>query len=372
MKASVTCFLVAAAVAAVLGAKAQAPNLDLMDIVLKSVPDGPVAVVNGEPINAQEFKDLYMGEVLRWAQLNPGSPVDDEIRLGIGLNGLRMLIEREVLYQEAVKRKLRIPQSELEARWQKELESLKKASTEDGEPEPTEEQVLKLAGASHEQALEELRKAMLIQKVREDIMKEKGVTVSNKEVADWYAQNRDLTRRPDMIHLKQIFIQADKNRRDIKQEAARQRAEDAFKRIRAGQSFEGVAKTASDGRYRENGGDWGPRRVDEFPPFIVDAANKLQPGEISEPIESEFGFHILKLVEVVPGEETPLEKAEPEIRRMLLAKKGAQAIHEFTSKVTADPDALKVYLDLDKQIEARPDLREKLSQSTASPSNAPQ
>ena len=342
----------------------QAPNLELMDIVLKSVPDGPVAIVNDQAISSQEFKDLYMGEVMRWAQLNPNQPVDDQTRLGIALNGLRMLIEREVLYQEAVARKLSIPQAELEAKWQDELAALKKAATQEGNEEPTEDKLLEMAGATREEALAELRKALLVELVRDSILKDKGVTVTDQEVSQWYEENREQTRRPDMMHLKQIYVEANKNMKEDKRAAARKKAQDAYDRIRSGQSFEGVAKLVSEGRYKDEGGDWGMRPVKEFPPFIVEAANKLKPGDVSAPIESEYGFHILKLVEVVAGEETPLEKAAPEIKRMLMAKKGSQVIREFTSKVTANPSALQVFLDLDKQIQARPDLQQELSAVT--------
>ncbi len=363
----VTVLLVA--VCCVLAAPAQAPNLDLMDIVLKSVPDGPVAIVNDVPVSAQEFKDLYMGEVLRWAQLNPGQEVTDEVRLGIALNGLRMLIEREILYQEAQKRNLSIPQSELESKWQEELDALRKAGAEDSATELSESEILQRAGATREEALAELRKALLIENVRESIMKEKGVSVSDAEVKAWYDENREMTRRPDMMHLKQIFIQGDKNRKDIKIEASRGRAEDAYKRIQSGQSFEGVAKSVSDGRYKDNGGDWGMRPVNEFPPFIVEAANQLQPGEVSKPIESEYGFHILKLIEVVAGEEVTLDKAQEDIRDMLVSRKDSEAIREFTSTVTGDPDALQVFLDLDRQIQASPELRRRFSENA--PNEAP-
>lgn len=344
---------------------AQAPNLELMDIVLKSVPDGPVAIVDGTAVSAQEFKDLYMGEVLRWAQLNPGQDVTDEVRLGIALNGLRTLIEREILYQEAQRRKMTIPETELEAKWNDELESLRKISSEDSGGNLSESEILKRAGATREEALAELRKALLIEKVREQIMKDKGVSVTDAEVKTWYDENRSQTRRPDMMHLKQIFIQGDKTRKDIKSEASRSRADDAYKRIQSGQSFEGVAKAVSDGRYKDNGGDWGMRPVNEFPPFIVEAANKLQPGEVSKPIESEYGFHILKLIEVVAGEEVALDKAQPDIRDMLLARKGSEVIREFTSTITADPNRLQVFLDLDRQIEASPELRRKFTENAS-------
>jgi hypothetical protein len=345
-------------------ALAQAPNLELMDIVLKSIPDGPVAIVNGTPVGNQEFRDLYMGEVLRWAQLNPGEEVTDEIRLGIALNGLRMLIEREILYQEAQKRQLSIPQSELEAKWEEELQALRKVSDGAADGELTESDILERAGATRAEALAELRKALLIEAVRDAIMKEKGVTVSDADVTSWYEENRTATRRPDMLHLKQIFIQGDKSRQDTKNAASRGRAEEAYKRIQSGQSFEGVAKSVSDGRYKDNGGDWGMRPVNEFPPFIVDAANKLQPGEVSQPFESDYGFHILKLVEVVAGKEVSLDDAEDDIREMLLSRKGSDAIREFTSEITSDPKALQVFLDLDRQIQSSPELRSRFSKES--------
>jgi len=49
------------------GVVGQAPELERMDIVLKAVPNGPVARVNGAMIDAEEFKDLYIGELNRLA-----------------------------------------------------------------------------------------------------------------------------------------------------------------------------------------------------------------------------------------------------------------------------------------------------------------
>ncbi|GMU91500.1 MAG: hypothetical protein AMXMBFR4_05580 [Candidatus Hydrogenedentota bacterium] len=344
---------------------AQAPDLRLMDLVLKAVPDGPVAQVNNVPISAQSFKDLYMGEVLRWAQLNPGENVGDDIRLGIALNCLRALVEQEVLYQEAQRRKLTVSTAEFQERWAKEMDGYRRVTSKEGESNLSEEEVLKRANATREEAQAELRRALLIEKMRDQIIAEAGVKVTDQEVNEWYAQNRSVTRRPDMIHLKQIYVQADKSRRDKKNEQAQQKIQDAYNRIRAGQSFEGVAKAVSEGKHKDNGGDWGMQPASIFPPFIIEAANKLKPGEISAPIESEYGYHILKLVEIVPGEEVSIDKVRDNIRNMLLHKKGGQAVNEFCSKVTSDAQAVRVYLDLEKELALRPGLMEKLASEAA-------
>jgi len=344
-----------------LSAQAQAPDLRLMDLVLKAVPDGPVAQVNNVPVSAQEFKDLYMGEVLRWAQLNPGEEVGDDIRLGIALNCLRVLVEQEVLFQEAQRRKLTVSPAEFQDRWEREIEGYRHVTAKDGESNLSEAEVLKRVNSTKEEAQAELRRALLIEKMRDQVIREAGVKVSDQEVNEWYAQNRSLTRRPDMIHLKQISVQADKSRRDKKNEQAQQKIQDAYNRIRAGQSFEGVAKAVSEGKHKDNGGDWGLQPASIFPPFIIEAANKLKPGEISEPIESEYGYHILKLVEIVPGQEASIEKVGDNIRSMLLRSKGGKAVSEFCSKVTSNPEAVRVYLDLEKELALRPGLMEKLA-----------
>jgi len=343
---------------AAVSASAQAPDLNRMDLVLQSVPDGPVAVVDGKPIRPEVFKDLYMGEVMRWAQMNGNQNVPDDERLGIAMNSLRVLIEREVLYQEAAKRKITVSDADLQEKWKSEIADLTKRVTKDGEPVPSEADVLKRANTTKDEALAELRRAMQVDQVREQIMKEKGVTVTDQEVADWFAKNKNMTRRPDMLHLKQIFFKADKAKKNA---TAKQKAEDAIKRLKAGESFEGVANKLSEGQYKDKGGEWPVMPADQFPPFIRDAAAKMKPGEVSEPIESQYGIHILKLVEVIPGQEGSIDNAGPRIKEMMLAQKGNRAVSEYCSKITGDPARVQVYLDLQKQLELRPDLVKKLS-----------
>jgi len=362
--------IILAIVAAGFGASAlaQAPNLENMDLVLKAVPNGPVALVCGEPIPNDEFRDMYMGEVIRFAQMNPGKSVDDEVRLGIALNCLRSLIEREVLSQEAERRKIAIPDDKLQEAWTIEIKKLQDALVKGGKQVTTEADVLKEAGTTKDKATKELRKALMIEELRKAITNESGVSVTDADVKKWYETNKPATRRPDQLHLKQIYIQADSMKPGAKPkngQTAEQRAQDAYNRITSGQSFEGVAKAVSDGKFKDEGGDWGLLPASEFPPFIIEAANRLKPGDISQPIKSDKGYHILKLVETVPGEEVPFEKAAPDIRNMLLARKGGDAVHKFTSEVTKDPLKVQVFLDIEKQLRTRPELLQRFAQDFA-------
>jgi len=334
-----------------------------MDVVLKSVPDGPVAVVSGVPIPGQVFKDVYMRDVLGWAQLN-GRNVPEDERLGIAINSLRTLVEREVLYQEAAKRNLTVTDAELQGMWADQLKALTDRVKKEGDPPLTEAQVLERAHTSREEALADLRKAMLVDRVRDAIIAEKGVTVSDKEVTDWFDKNKDLTRRPDMLRIQQIYFKPDTSRTAKQQASAKQQATDAYNKIKSGQSFEGVARQMSEGQYKDKGGEWPVLPADEFPQFVQDAVGKMKAGDVSEPIESDKGWHILKLVEAIPGQEGTIENSRDKIQKMLLSQKGARAVSEFCSSITGDPTKVRVYLDLEKQLRLRPDLVQRLEQRT--------
>jgi hypothetical protein len=139
---------------------------------------------------------------------------------------------------------------------------------------------------------------------------------------------------------------------------AKKNADKALLLVKSGQSFDKVARNMSEGQFKDQGGDWGPRPADQLPPFVVEAARKLKPGEMSGVIQSEFGYHIVQLMEVTAAGKVSLAQAEPEIRRMLLRERGNVAVQRHCAGIMADEEAVRVYLDLESQIKLRPHLLE--------------
>ena len=76
--------------------------------------------------------------------------------------------------------------------------------------------------------------------------------------------------------------------------AARAKAEEVLKRVKAGENFENLAKEYSDDGSKQNGGDLGWFGKGRMVPEFENAAFALQPGQTSEIVESQFGFHIIK------------------------------------------------------------------------------
>jgi len=348
------------------GAFGQAPDLEHMDFVLKSVPDGPIAKVNGVSVPANEFSALYQTELAKLAVRSGKRVVPDRVRLETALRSVTLLIQREILAQEAAKRKLTVTDEQLEQAWHDEIERVGKALQRESDKPPTEEEVLAVAGLSREEAMMEVRKEMLILKVREAIVEETGVTVTDPEVDAFFDENKALFVQPDHCHVKQITTRFGLDASTGAKQEARARIDKAMQRLRAGESFEAVATSVSEGPGKEQGGDMGTVPVAALPSFCAEAVLALAPGRFTDVIEGEVGYHIIKLVELASGGESDIEDLRPRLHRMLVARKAKQIVNEFCDPVLEDARAVQVFLELERALATLPgadELRGELSRS---------
>jgi len=341
-------------------AAGQAPNLEDMDLVLKALPDGPVAIVNGEPVPGEDFAGLYAQEIELLKRRAQRQDIPDEIRLETGLACLRNLIKRELLYQESQRQKIQVGESDLKAQWDVEMQKMKQMSAQAGSAEPTEEQILEMAGTTREVAMAELRKALLVEEVRNSIIEQKQLKVPESDIKTFFNEHQNEFKRPGQIHLNQIYAAykpTGKPEDEKKRDEARAKMENALKRMQAGETFAGVAKAVSESPDKDRGGDLGSMPAQALPPFYVETAKAMKPGEVSGVIESEFGFHIIKLVEMTEAGEVSLEDATPHIRRMLLGQKAEMAVAEWCDAQLQKQNAVQVFLQLERILEANPQLR---------------
>ena len=334
---------------------AQAPDLNDMDIVLRAVPAGPVARVNGESIDAEEFKELYRNELAHIMSSNPQVEFSTGDRVQLGLLCLRQLIDRLVLLQQARQRNLSVSDADIDKAYNQQVEQLKKALAQASGKEMSEAELLEAAGTTRERLQQGLHDAMLVEKMRDVVLNENNVTVSDTDIKTFYDEHKKQFMRPDMCHMKQIFFPAPPESSARKDAAkmrlsARQKAQEALKRIQSGQSFEAVARDMSEGQFKDLGGDWGNLPAVKLPPFLLDKAYTMQPDEVSGVIESEYGCHIIKLVAITPGAEPELEKIKPLIQRQMMNEKGEDVVGEFCKQAMDKDGRLDVFLELEKSI----------------------
>jgi len=355
MTRSAVIYLVLAAGAFAAPVFAQAPNLERMDIVQKALPDGPVALVDGAPVTRGDFLFLYHSQCMTMAAR--GKKLDDEVRVKAGITTLAELVQREILSQFALRRQLTIPQAEVDDAYTRQMKTLvERFST--GDHVPTEAEILERSGQTREDAIADIRKALLVDKASDVLAKEKNLTVTEAEVRAFYDKYEERFRRPGLLHLKQIYARPGAEPATATEKdwaAAEKKIKNAEARFKVGDSFEGIAKSVSDGKDREMGGDMGARPAGELPPVYVERSRSMKEGEVSPAFKSEYGWHIIQLVARESESEVPYEKARTGIERQLWDLKKLAAVDDYCRPIMGDDERVKIFLELQIPEEALAD-----------------
>ena len=134
----------------------------------------------------------------------------------------------------------------------------------------------------------------------------------------------------------------------------KQEADQIVKKLKAGADFEKLAKQVSLDGSKDFGGDLGYFTGDEMVKEFSAAVKKLKPGETSPPVKTEFGWHIIRLIDRKAGGPRPFEEVKVPIKLVLLRKAVQDKVTELrkTAKIEmVDPD-LKKLLALTKKKEA--------------------
>jgi len=336
---------------------AQAPDLSKLDIVERSTPDGPVALVDGESISREAFLRVYhrhLADVMRLAGKKP-EELDNSFRVRAGLDTLGELIRRKILVQEAGRRKITVPQADVEKKYREKMEEYRQELKKPDGTLPTEEEVLRLAGQTRQEAMDSIREQLIEDRMAETLLKESGRKVADKDVREFYDKNRDKFKRPGMLHLKHLLIRP-KPSPDKADAAAWKAAEEAVKkaklRVMAGESFEAVAKQVSEAPDAAKGGDLGMVPVSSLPPFYLAAAEKLADGDLSDPIRSEFGMHIIQKVGSASDADVSFEEAAPRIRAMLEGMLSEDVVNDFIEPIVNNPERTRIFLQLERTLAA--------------------
>ncbi|SIO10118.1 peptidylprolyl isomerase [Paraburkholderia phenazinium] len=157
---------------------------------------------------------------------------------------------------------------------------------------------------------------------------------SDSDMQTAYDQNKSVFILPAALHFAQIFIAAPQTADKATLDAARKQAADLAKQAHAsGADFAAIAKGSSqDKASGANGGDMGFVPDQALLPEIRKAADAMKPGDVSQPIETAAGFHIVKLIESRPASVRPFADVKEQIRATLRQQREAQTAQAYLAK----------------------------------------
>ena len=247
-----------------------------------------VAVVNSEPITNNEVQNL---KLRLEKQLQPGSATPNAQILT--QQALDQLINEKAQMQQARDNGIRIDDAEVD---QTELNISRQNQV-------SKEELYKrvaLEGLSVSAFRDQLRSQLMISRLREREVDNRA-RISDTEVEQYIqgqqAGSPSVSNQID-VNLGMILIAVPENSSDQELAELKIKAQQIAQRAKSGESFAALAQAFSQALDKgANGGEMGMRPTDRYPTLFIDSTQNLSKGQVSDPVRSGAGFHILKVLE---------------------------------------------------------------------------
>lgn len=187
------------------------------------------------------------------------------------------------------------------------------------------------SGLTWEDYKSQMRNELLTRKVIQQEVGDK-VDIGNEEVQKYYNAHKNEFIRPEEVDLAEIFLKTDGKTPD-QIAAIKKQADDLHTRIVNGEDFGALAKRYSEGPAKDDGGELGEYQRGQLAKPLEDAVFKLDKGGITDVIQTQTGFIILKVNAHYDAGLQPLDKVENEITNRLYAEKMEPALRDYLQQL---------------------------------------
>jgi peptidyl-prolyl cis-trans isomerase C len=296
------------------------------------IAEEPVARVNGAPIFQTELQRFVENNRRQMAQ--QGRELSEEDLVMLREQVLGGLINREVLLQQAGELGL----SAQEAAVETQLGNIRSQFDSDEAYENA------LAGQNLTE--EELRDNIEVQLSIDRLLQQEvysQVEVTQEEKQEFYEENQQLFQQPASVDASHILISTQGLDEEAKAEAL-DRAEEIREDVVGGADFHETARELSEGPSASNGGRLGSFQRGQMVPAFEEAAFNLAPGEISEVVETQFGYHIILVTDKSEGRTQSFDEAEAQIQQYLLQQQNNEALQSYVERLRANAE-VEILLD---------------------------
>jgi peptidyl-prolyl cis-trans isomerase C len=295
--------------------------LMLMAWTVRSQPAGGsgadvAAKVNGVPITTLELNRSFQAQV----QVPYATVQEDPRAKEVLRQILDNLIDRELLLQQAKSLKMAVPAQQVDTQMQ---QLLKRFPSQEAF-----EQALTAQNLSLDAVKKDVERQMLRQQlVKKEILDK--VTVSAGDVQTFYDKNKDKYVEEEQVRARHILIKVPPEASPADDTKLKGKADDALKRAKQGEDFAVLATELSDDSSKGNGGDLGffPRGRMVAP--FEEVAFALQPGQMSEVVRTQFGYHIIKVEEHKTGRALPFDEAKSQVKEDLTQQQTYERYQQY-------------------------------------------
>jgi parvulin-like peptidyl-prolyl isomerase len=298
---------------------------------------GDAVSVNGETISYQRFQGFYV-EYRNSRGVQVGARGDQlELMKELRKDAMDLIVEQEVVAQAAEKEGIAPDTVELDDY----VDELRSTFDTDAQFRMKLE-----ADGFTEESFRRHVGRMLAAKVYLDRIRMDAADIRDAEVERFYEENPNRLKLPEQVRVRHILITWKPMGAQDDRAAVRKQMQPILERARAGEDFADLAREFSeDSATRTNGGDTGLFARGVMVPEFEAVAFSLEPGEISDPVDTTYGVHILKLEERQAPELVPYDEIRDYLREHLSEQKMEAAVRKKIDALRAAAD-VKVLIPL--------------------------
>jgi len=280
------------------------------------VSDKPVARVNGAVLTDRDLL-REMLQIFPYAGQHNGFPKAQEASIRQG--ALQMIIFEELVYQEALRRKLTVALQEMkqsEADFKRQFHSAQDY-----------QQYLKVEmGGSEQTVRDKIRRSLLIEQVlRSDVENKSVVTLA--EARAYYDKNPTKYQIPESFTFQSISVLPPQSPNADRMKEELRRANEAWKQAKTTSSYQDfglLAEKISEDDFRVNMGDHKAGDKEKLPPQVGKALLAMKPGQVSDLIQIEQAYTIVRLIQHSPARKMSFEEVKATLRNDLQKSKYEQ------------------------------------------------
>ena len=288
----------------------------------KKPSEGTVAAVNGLVITQEDF-DREMSRVKRQL-LSMGKHLNDPQMPGIKKEVLENLINRELLYQETQNKGIKIDETIINEK----VMTLKKRFPGEAEFKSA----LAKANISEAAIKTQIEQGLSIEQLISTYVTKK-ITVSGQEIKAFYENHPELFKQPERVRASHILIKVDPQADEGKRTEAQKKIKEIQQKLQKGEDFATLAKALSEGPSKVKGGDLGYFSRGKMVKSFEDTAFALKPNEVSDIVETKFGYHLIKAIEKKPETTIAFEDAKDKLGKYLKQQKLQKEVSMYVDKL---------------------------------------
>lgn len=277
-----------------------------------------VASVNGKAISQEDF-DREMSRIGQRIA-GKGQPVSDARLKAIKKEVLENLIGVELLYQESQNKGVKIEETDVNMQW----DNIKKRYPSGDELK----KALTKMKLSEKAVKSQIRRGLAIKKLLDTQVLDK-IKATDKEIKEYYDSHPDAFKRPEVVRASHILITLDPKADKKKKTEARKKIENIQGKVKKGEDFAKLAKEFSQGPSGAKGGDLNYFPRGKMIKSFEDVAFALKIGEVSDIVETRFGFHLIKVVDKKKASTVGFEETKDKLRNYLKQQKSQKATEKY-------------------------------------------